>query len=278
MGPINLPIADSHPRATPEVLLRQTIHAYITFDATLGETLEVDCGTVVRARELPLVYSANCVLGATLPATADATAAVAQTEELFARQGLRCWKWLIAPENANPGLIPALEARGYLLQRLALWVLGRAAAIPVQPDLTVIPARASFAQLRAIEMADASLPESFRTQMAEAAVRRLDEPAIDGLIALRDGRGIGNVEIVGSGELGYIAGLGVLPEARGQGVGTTLLGRALELAARSRFRYVTVFSDYGCPITRGFYERAGFVQIGEAQVYVIPQTFEGSAA
>jgi predicted GNAT family N-acyltransferase len=70
--------------------------------------------------------------------------------------------------------------------------------------------------------------------------------------------------VIGCGRLlpdGHIGRLSVLPDWRGRGVGTALLGRLIALATeRGHGRVMANAQEHAC----SFYERNGFISVGDA--------------
>src|SRR5262249_7307490 len=145
--------------------------------------------------------------------------------------------------------------------------------------LSIIPARASFRHVRELldEAAQKYFPEvppvpspavdtageSGATQLAEAGMLHLDDPHTHALIALRDGHAAASIPVLSVGDVGAIEELFVSAPFRNQGVGRTMMSRALEICARSQFRHVFVEVDPDNTPARHLYESCGFRKIGE---------------
>ena len=158
-----------------------------------------------------------------------------------------------------PGSSPAIA--GLAEHITEIWQLDMLAQkLPqAQPELTIIPARASFAHVA--EIAAIMRPGVSPAQAAEAAMCHLDDSRVDALIALRDGRAVAYAAVLSAGEFGFIMEFFVREDMRRQAVGKTLAGRVMDICARSLFRNVY------CPIResnqagKAFFSQLGFSSV-----------------
>ena len=139
-----------------------------------------------------------------------------------------------------PGDSPAIT--GMQERAVEIWQLDSLAQMLPQlhPQLTIIPARASFAHVA--EMAAMMRPHTDPAQAAEAAMCHLDDSRVDALIAIHDGHAAAYAAVLSTGEHGFIMEFFVREDLRRQAVGKTLAGRVIDICARSLFRNVY------CPI------------------------------
>jgi len=80
--------------------------------------------------------------------------------------------------------------------------------------------------------------------------------------------GVGFVnEIQGRGELVY---LGLVPAARGRGIGRAILGRAIRDSAEMGLKQMGLAVDVSNPPAMRLYERAGFQEIRRRSAYFVP--------
>jgi len=95
------------------------------------------------------------------------------------------------------------------------------------------------------------------------------DPAYLTLVARRAGAPLGFVRIHPRGVAGspYVASIAVVPEVRGEGVGTALLEEAERLYPKARYIFLCV-SAFNLR-ARALYERHGYALIGELPDYVI---------
>ena len=72
------------------------------------------------------------------------------------------------------------------------------------------------------------------------------------------------------GEIGRIEGVYVAPEFRRRGIGRMMMGRALEICARSLFKHVFLSVDPVNEAALALYRPMGFARIGELVTYRAP--------
>jgi ribosomal protein S18 acetylase RimI-like enzyme len=246
----------------------RSLHAETIFEGTLGEQVMLDCGVAVIGDDLPLVHMAHQVRDVKLPEGMKAADAVAEVEGVFAQHRAACHTWVGVGGKVDASLREALGER-FQVVASELWSLAEPKAERRRQDLTVVPGRSSFAALRQLHH-DCALAEPWgkddvAEQMGTVAERVLDDPRVDCILALDDARPVGSIYVATAGELGLIASLDVHPEHRRRGIGMTLLERAMELAARSRLRQVTLFCKTANGGARALYRAAGFVPAGTAE-------------
>ncbi len=246
---------------------RMTLH----YTQHLGETTPLDVGTAIANPKLSAVYDANMVLDAALPDGVSVEDAVMEANTHFAQQGSVCHKWVMnpsaKPETTKP-LVDYLLERGAGQQPADILYLAKQSQSVVREigGLRIIPARASYRQAR--ELAEQAANETWSCpQLADAAMLHLDDPHVDALIALRDGKPIASVLVLAVGEGGLIEKVYVVPEARRQGVGRTMMSRAMEICARSLFKHVMLAVLPDNAPAQALYASLGFKKIGTFTAY-----------
>ena len=267
-----LPILQAHTEPTPENLVRLFHRTELHWVRHAGEEAPLDVGVAFTNPQLPRIWDANTVMDGALPPETSPEAAVAEADEHFARAGTRCRQWIMNPSAPASQVAPLAEhllshgwaAHAYDIMHLS----GRSSAAsgPAEAEgLTVIPARASFRHAR--ELAEEDAAAWGEPQLAEASMLPLDDPHWDVSIALRDGRAVARAGVLAVGDIGRIEHVYVSPSHRRQGVGRTMVGRALEVCARSLFRHVMlcVLPDDRAAI--GLYTAFGFRRIGQLVAY-----------
>lgn len=209
-----------------------------------------------------------------LPPDVTPEQAMQMADEHFASQGAICQQWVMNPSAAVGQTAPMVEylaSRGF--ERFATEIMNLAnvpATLPGRPmqGLQVIPARASFRHARALHEEDVTGPD--REQRIEARMLHLDDPHYDALLALKDGTPVGMIGVLAMGEVGLIAQLRVAESYRRMGIGTMLIGRALEICARSLFKHVLLdVWTIDTHVIR-LYETFGFRKIGQFVSYHRP--------
>ncbi len=241
---------------------RMTLH----YTQHLGETTPLDVGTAISNPSLSAVYDANVVLDAALPEGVSAEDAFMEANTHFAQQGCVCHKWVMNPSAKSEATKPLVD---YLLERGAGVMTSDILYLAKQPQakvreisgLRIIPARASYRHAK--ELAEQSSVEEWDCpELADAHMLHLDDPHVDALIALRDGQPIAGVAVLAVGEGGLIEDVYVAPEVRRQGVGRTMMSRAMEICARSLFKHVMLAVLPDNAPAQALYASLGFKKIG----------------
>ena len=269
-----LPILKSNQDPTSDDLVRLYHRAILHFTRHLGEEAALDAGTAFTNPDMPRVDDANVLLDGAVPEGDAADAVMREVEEHFRAAGTRCRS--VVPNPAAPAartqpLVQHLLAAGWrcvIADVLYLGALHRATVREVA-GLTVIPARASFRHTRAL--AEECAAGEGEPQLADAIMAHLDDPHWDALLALKDGTAVATVGVLAVGDVGAIGELYVAREHRRQGVGRTMMGRALEICARSLFRHVLLSVPPENEGAKALYRGMGFRKVGEVWSYRPPR-------
>ena len=99
------------------------------------------------------------------------------------------------------------------------------------------------------------------TPSAEQIQNRMDEGPI--WVVMSEGAAVGTVSVVARGESLYIRGMAVLPPARGQHVGESLLQHVEQFAHANGFRRLCLSTTPFLLRAIRLYERMGFTKIAE---------------
>jgi ribosomal protein S18 acetylase RimI-like enzyme len=269
-----LPILPSRHAASAADLIRFYHRCDLQWHQQIAEQTQLDVGTALVNPDLPEVSDINLMFDAALPNGAAPAAAVAEAQKHFGSNRSRIGKWVMNPSEPADKTTPLadyLVAHGHT--RRALDILHLAgqpeASVREVGGLRIIPARASFKHARQIAEENAA---TLTPQLADATILHMEDPQTDGLLALKDDRPAAYVTVLTVGEMGCITELFVSERFRRQGVGRTMMSRALEVCARSLFKHVFV----GCEATNGpamaLYHELGFTKIGDFVCYAAPRT------
>lgn len=239
---IQLNILDPAAENSPLRIYRRAMQkwcSHVADEVALGEA-----GIYANA-SLSSVPEANCVLG---NLEVDAEEKVLAH---FAQAGTRPRAWYLAGGQAQ---LSNLRKRHF-----ELWRLDSEAGDLFQghADLTIIPARASLPHAR--QIAAFIRPDADPQEAGEAAMCHLDDPHLDAILALYEGRAVGYASVLSTGEAGYVSELFVRQEHRGRGYGSALAGRILDICARSLFKQVVCGIEAGDEAAARFCQRVGFV-------------------
>jgi ribosomal protein S18 acetylase RimI-like enzyme len=265
-----LPILKASSEPTGDDLLRYFHRAQLHWTRHLGEESTLDFGVAFTNPTLNRVHDANRILEASVPLGATADEAVRQVQTFYASRGCTCYQWVPNP-SAEPGrvapLVDHLLTLGHRRQAsdvMHLKYLPRG-AIAERPDLKIIPARASYRHVQ--ELATEASQRWNEPQLVDATLLHLDDAHWDALLALKDGRAVGMIGVLAVGEIGLVEDVYVAEAHRNQGIGKTLMSRAVEICARSLFKHVLleVAPDNAAAIA--LYKKFGFRKVAEAVAY-----------
>ena len=234
------------------------------------EEAALDCGVALTNPTLPLVHQANQLLDAFVPDGESAASVFATVNDHFAAAGTRCFKWTMNPSMAvdrTRSLEDHLLASGFRRETCDLMYLKHrpTGAVGEVGGLKIIPARASFRHAR--EINEAAVAHWNTPGLADAMMMHLDDPHTDALLALKDGKAAALLEVLSVGEIGCIEGLNVAEAFRGQGIGRTMMSRAIEICARSLFKHVFLTVDPANAPALSLYRRFGFERLAEFAFY-----------
>lgn len=230
----------------------------------------LDCGMALINPALPLVREANQVFEAFVPDGMTPGEVVEMIGEPYGAAGVRCLKWTLNP-SMPPQRIQPLEA--HLLEHGFRWeccdlmyLKGRpAGAIEEVAGIKIIPARASFRHAR--QMAEEVVAHWNTPGLVEAMMMHVEDPHTDALLALKDAQAAALLMVQAVGDLGCIAALHVSERCRGEGLGRTMMSRALEICARSLFKHVFLTVDPTNATAIALYRKCGFEKIGDFAFY-----------
>lgn len=265
-----LPILQYSTDPTPANLVRLFHRTELHWVRHLGEETPLDAGVAFTNRELPRIGEANRVMDAALPPGVSPADAVDEVRRYFRDVGTACLGWVANPAAAESRTRPLIEhlvetgwrPDPYDVMHLGLRPSGR---VEETAGLTVIPARASFRHARAL--ADEEAAERGEPQLADASMLHLDDPHWDVSIALRDGQAIARAGVLAVGEIGRIEHVFVGKSHRRRSVGRTMVGRILEVCARSLFKHVMLGVRPDDHAAIDLFAGFGFRKIGQIVAY-----------
>ena len=269
---MSLPILPSRPAATAADLIRYFYRCELQWSQQIGEEMQLDVGTAIVNSSVRDVWDANAVFEASLPQGATPDAAVAEADEHFRSAGSAVRKWVLNPSLPPDRTVPLgehLVARGFSMRSYDIMHLSGSPAAPVQEvaGLRIIPARASFRHARLIAEESKG---NLSPQVADAVMLHLEDPQTDAVLALKGDAAAGYVSVLTVGEMGSITMLHVTEKFRRQGIGRTLMSRALEICARSLFKHVFLSCEPTNAAAISLYRQLGFEKVGNFVCYVRP--------
>lgn len=271
-----LPILQVRSEPSPSDLIRLFHKTELALAQELGEEEPLASGVAFSNPDLPQVPGANHVREVALHAGVTPAQAVEEVTRHFESRGTRCGYWSInpsAPEEQVRPLVEHLLATGHAADAVDVMNLRRMPQGTVREvgGMTIIPARASYRHVRELaEEVAGELGGDGAGQQVEAHLLRLDDPHFEGILALKDGRAVGRVSVLTVGEVGRIEYVYVSRDYRRQGIGRTLMSRAVEACARSLFKHVFLCVAHDNAAAVALYKRFGFQKVGERVVYYTP--------
>jgi ribosomal protein S18 acetylase RimI-like enzyme len=271
-----LPILSARHEPSRDDLVRLFHRTETAWIEHLAEGEQLDAGgTAYTNPDLPKVDDANHLRDAALPPGLSPEEAVAQVNAHFAEKGTRCLYWVMnpsAPAAQTQPLIDHLLATHHRPHLNDILYLRSTPHVPIAqaPNLTIIPARASYRHAEQITREVVNQRHGGCEQLIQAGLQHLDDPHVDALLALKDNQPVGYCAVLAVGELGRIEHVHVSPDHRRQHVGQTLMSRALEICARSLFKHVFICCMPTNQAAQPLYRKLGFEKIADYTIYLAP--------
>jgi ribosomal protein S18 acetylase RimI-like enzyme len=268
---MSLPILQSHHAPGRDDLIRYFHRTELQWCRQVCEDeTQLDVGVALSNARLDQVWHANQLLDVALPPGLSPADAYAQVQAHYAAQNAQCWKWVFnpsAPPAQTQPMVDFLLEKSFEKAADDIMYLAGQPPQPVRevPGLTIIPSRASFRHAR--QLAEEGATEWKMPQLVEASMLHLEDPQSDSWMALKDGAAVAIVTVQAVGEIGCVAELFVSASFRGQGIGRTMMSRALEVCARALFKHVFVAVNPANTAAVQLYQSVGFQRIGEFVMY-----------
>jgi ribosomal protein S18 acetylase RimI-like enzyme len=270
-----LPILQLRAPMSREDLLRLYSRAELHWSRHVAQDVDLDAGTALANAQLAEVSDANRLLDASIPQNLSAADAVALVEAHYAATNSRCRLWALNA-SAAPAQREALAAHllglGYVADAVQVMHLRAMPAEPIAQavGLKIFPARASYRHVRQLAEESAGDRAAQSLQLARTWPLHLDDPHTDALLAMRDGAVAGYVAVLAAGDTGAIMQLFVSVPFRRQGIGRTLMVRALEICRRSLFHHVLLGVEEDNAAAQSLYASLGFAGVGRWVAYRAP--------
>lgn len=268
---MRLPILHQHHRASNAELLRLFHQTQGHWCEHLGQPSALEVGTAYANPQLSC-RDANHIRDVVLPPAMSPQSACELVHAHYARHKRRCAAWTLnpsAPPPQNQPLVEYLLAQGYRPRSLDILVArqGPPAAEAASPGLKIIPARAAYRQSQFLLEESARSPEA--REPVEAMLMHLDDPHWEALLALKNGTPVAYVGVLSVGETGRLEHLYVAQAHRRQGLGRLMMGRAMELCARSLFRQVMLAVAPENRPAQTLFHHFGFAPLGPITSYCV---------
>jgi len=259
---MELPVSKSSYAPSADALVRAVQRARVVFGRVVAQEQAIDHAVCFTNARCPGVRLANFA-ELDLRAAPDAAGPLAAVEDHFARHDAVCQ--ILQPTDGDGAAALAAVASDY--DRVERHVLLHEGAGPHRAgadDLQIIPARASYDQLRTLVESMARLDHGADDRLAAALAQvwedRLDEPRLDLFLGLVERRAAAVAGVLSLGQIGVVDPVWCHPDRRGRGVAGAMLGHLLEHCRRAMFEQVVVDRGEGCPAI-SFYESFGFRRV-----------------
>jgi ribosomal protein S18 acetylase RimI-like enzyme len=267
---MSLPILYTKPGPSRANLVRLFHQTESQWSQHLADEETLEIGTAFSNPQLSSVYDANNVRDVQLPPGMTPAAAVDLVGTYYAQRKTSCAYWTMnpsAPESATRPMVEYLLSAGYRENAAGILLLTHTPKnrIAEAGGLKIIPARASYRHTRIL--AEESARSWGAPELAEAWMLHLDDPHWEALLALKDGVPAAYIGVLTMGEVGRIDEVYVGQAFRGQGIGTTMLSRILEVCGRAMFKHVmlSVLPENAAGVR--LYSKFGFETIGQITAY-----------
>jgi ribosomal protein S18 acetylase RimI-like enzyme len=265
-----LPIIQPNGEPTAGDLLRYFGRARLHWARHVAEEAVLDVGTALWNPQLPGAGIANCVLDAALPDGVTPAQAMDEVTAHFTGAESRCVSWHLnpaVPADRTQPLADHLVRSGYVRKAENVMYLKSYPATAIQEvaGLKIIPGRASFRHVRIL--AEQIAGHEKIAAVADEKMLHLDDSHTDALVALRGTEAAACTAVLAVGEIGAIQELYVNDAMRGEGIGRTMMSRALEICARSLFKHVFAGVAPEDLAAMALLERCGFCKVAESVSY-----------
>lgn len=271
-----LPILELRNEPKPADLVRLFHQTDAQWFSHLGDPHVLDVGTAYTNPALAEWFVVNHMRDAALPPGVSPAEAVAEVEAYFDSLGVWCACWVTNPSASESQVRPLVEhllANGLRACSDDILYLRRmpTGAIVEPAGMRFIPARASYRHFRELMEEKATEQWGGSAAVVRAQLQHLDDPHVDAVLALEGQRPVAYAAVMAVGELGRIEGVYVAKDFRGRGIGRALMGRALEVCARSLFRHVFLSVDPANERAQKLYRALGFEKVGDLVTYERPR-------
>ena len=240
-GMVALAVLDHDQDSSPQRLYRRAVQLW---SSQVAQETGFGPATAYTRTDMAGIAEANCLMGDVLPEHWPAIHAH------FAQAGTKPLAWhLPQPEVAPEGMRP---------HPLVVYRLGvMPTDLPrTHPDLTIIPARASFPHVA--QIMPAMYPSAPASQAQEAAMCHLDDSRVDAILAIQGDRAVAYASVLSIGDAGFVQEFFVHPDARGRGYGRAMAGWIFDICIRSVFKQVLCVLPVDTPASVNLAQKYGF--------------------
>lgn len=259
----HLPVLKSDHRTVAD-FIRLYDQAMVSYLEGLTPPRDLEWGLVYSDRAFAGSWEAQCILQGVIPSGIGATEILRQMQTHFSEQSVPLAAIALNP-SAGSELIQSLEQElthsAFVPHPRQVMQLSQQTPLdqPTGP-WQIIPARAGYRHLE--DLAKAISEESGQSIQPEVLIAHLDDPRLDAILILQEGRPIGYGDLLSMGQTGVIMQMLLTAQARQAGVDRVILGQLIELAGRSQFRHILAGVDAADTGTLALLASAGFAAAG----------------
>ncbi len=231
----------------------------------LGDSESLDWGVAYVCPRFPNINTANQLREVAIERADDIARAFDEVTDRYTAAGLKCHRWALAADQPPDAIGRFLSARGFRREDHTVMTVDAWVDVPAADGVRVLPARAMRKALDAI-LIDAH-PGPL-TPQRDAAVERLNDPRMEGCVAIVGGAPAGYCTFFEVGDIGYISDLFVSDPHRRRGVGTALMGHVLRLARRLMMRVTCLRVPVDAKNAESLFTRCGLRPDGVVTEFV----------
>jgi hypothetical protein len=289
---MELPISKQSYLPSADTFIRAIKRANAIFARTGAEETAIDGAILYSDKNRPQVacvnYASDMQVGPDVapgaapsePQAADIASAQSLLEAItdhFAKQNSRCHWFEATAQQWPPALLRVFHDLGAHDSKWHVLMLDRPGPVVdarVNKEIQIIPARAAYAEARALFLTMANeehrLAGAPAEQFADAMIDQLDEPRLDMFIGRFNQRPVGVIGVLTLGNLAVLWPAFTPIAGRGKGVAGTLMQHTLEFSRRAQFEQLLIDRHDGCPAIP-FYNNFGFKPVATFQRFHPPR-------
>jgi ribosomal protein S18 acetylase RimI-like enzyme len=271
---MELPIAAESYQPSPGALLRAANRAELMLAKMAGTETVLDGAVAIINASRPEVRMVNFAAELSMLPGSTADALLDAVLAHFAAENATCWKLYTPDGTWSDDLARAAAARGFVPQQSMLMKVRKQRAVTqANEKLQVIPARAAYGELRALNRVGAQYwtdDPALLDDLADTLVDHYDEPRLEGFLGRLDRKPVGIAAVVTLGQIGVITEVFTHPDYRGQHVASTLLSHVMDHCVRAQFEQVVLEVDPDNAAAIGLYESLGFAEVKRMTCYRRP--------
>ena len=259
---MELPIAPQSYQTSPDALIRAVKQVDVILARMVADETELEVARAMTNPDRPTVHLANFAADVRMGQHHNPNDVLDQIAEHFENVGTPCHDLVCNDAEWSDPLAGEAASRGYRPDKR--WIYRLNHYVPparLRTDLQIISGRAAYQQLRHFyhraAMDHHQSQGAAADDLAATRIDHLDEPRTEVFFGRIDGRPVGVVGLVTSGQIGVINDVFTEIDSRRQGIAATLLDHALDHCQRALFDQVILEVADGSEAIQ-FIDRFGF--------------------